>query len=142
MRAGPARLREGRRRSVASACLAFVVYAPWAFFANLGHGSARALRAGCTQGVLSFVLTLTLTQLMEALFRIPRTPWRGFGLALAGAVCVSSLLNVSAHAIAGTPEILRTVAPVLVIGTAFFVSYGLNLVRVSRRGEGASHQAE
>jgi len=125
-------LRGGRRRGVASACLAFAAYGPWAFFVNLGHGAARALRAGCTQGALSFVLTLTLTQLMERLFLVPRSPWRGFALALGGAVCVSAFLNVTAHALAGTPEIARTVAPVLAIGTAFFVSYGLNLVRVSR----------
>jgi hypothetical protein len=119
-----------------------VVYAPWAFIANLGHGTSRALRAGCTQGILSFVCTLTLTQLMEALFRVPRSPWRGFGLALAGAVSASSLLNVTAHAIAGTPEIVRTVAPVLAIGSAFFVSYGLNLVRVARVDSAAAAKGE
>lgn len=121
-----------RRRSLASAALAFAVYGPWAFVANLGHGVPRALRAGLTQGTVSFVLTLCLTQLMEFLFALPRSPRLGFALAVAGAVTTSALLNVCAHLLAGTPEIVRTITPVVLLGTVFFVSYGANLLRLSR----------
>lgn len=121
-----------RRRSLASAALAFVVYGPWAFVANLGHGVPRGLRAGLTQGTVSFVLTLCLTQLMELLFALPRSPRRGFALAVSGAITVSVLLNVCAHLLARTPEIARTIAPVVLLGSVFFVSYGANLVRLAR----------
>jgi hypothetical protein len=124
-----------RARSLASAIAAALLYGAWAFVVNTGHGVPRALRAGLTQALLSFVQTLLMTLLMETLFRLPRRPWVGGVLAASGALVVASTVSVTVHVVAGTPELLQTVAPVLSLGALFFVLYSLNLLRLARGGK-------
>ncbi|HEU4409079.1 MAG TPA: hypothetical protein VFS43_27725 [Polyangiaceae bacterium] len=127
-----------RARSLGSACVAAVLYGGWAFAANAGHGADRALRSGATQALLSFVQTLAMALLMEALFRLPRRPEVGCALAAAGALAAATTCTVTLHVAVGTPEVARTVTPVLSLGAVFFALYSLNLLRMTRREGGAA----
>jgi hypothetical protein len=120
-----------------SAVLGAVLYGSWAVTANGSHGCARALRAGLTQAMLTFTLTLVVTALMEVLHRLPRRPASRVAAAASGAFALATTCSLSVHTLLGTPEILRTAGPLLAIGVVFNVLYALNLERVvaSRREE-------
>ena len=108
---------------------AALLYGSWAYFANLNAGADRGLRAGLVQALLSFTATVALVVLMERLFAIGGSPGRGFWLAGPGSSSVAALVMASAHGIAGTPHLLLTIAPSLVIGTAFCFAYAAGLRR-------------
>ncbi len=117
-------------RSLAMAAAAFCLYGGWAMLANRGHGLAAARRAGLVQGVLSFTITLGMTMLIEALHRRLRDRRRGAALTALCAVGLSGSAVVLGHLAAGTPEVLRTVAPSLLIGSFYATSYTLALRRL------------
>lgn len=117
---------------------AALLWGSWAFYVNRGAGVGRALRAGLTQALLSFSATLGMSLVLERLFRFGRTPWEGFWIASLGTISLSAGGMTAVHAIAGTPNILATVAPTVALGATFFVVYasGLRVAATrARRGE-------
>lgn len=130
---GPA---SARNRSLARALLTAIVagflYGGWAVLSNWAHPLAIALRAGAVQFGLSFLSTLTLILLLEALFRLGKTPTHGFWFAVIGTnACVIPLMG-SAHWLNGTPNIMTTIAPSVLIGASFFTVYAWRLMVVAR----------
>ncbi len=119
-----------RRRSALLAVGALLLYGTWAFVANLSHGAGSAAKALATQGISSFVSTFTITMAMEAahgdhrsrLLRAIRSLLAGCGLAYA--------LTVGLHLVMGTPELIRTVGPVMVFGTVYCAIYSIGLARM------------
>jgi hypothetical protein len=124
-----------RGRSLGAAAAGVLLNGTWAFAANIDLGVRASLRAGAAQACSSFVLTLTLSLLMEALFRVPASATAGAALAAVGAFCGSAALTVATHALAGTPQLARTVVPVLTVAAVFTSAYSLNLWRAARRFE-------
>ncbi|MBI5514019.1 MAG: hypothetical protein HY909_09650 [Deltaproteobacteria bacterium] len=120
-------------RRVVSALGAAALYGTWAFHANHGHGLGRAGRAALTQVCTSFLLTVLVVSVVEALFRVPERAWARVALSTAGAVLVTMAVTVTAHTLAGTPELLRTVALSFTLGTALNLGYALNLLRLLAR---------
>ena len=115
-------------RSVASAIAGMLVYGGWAVYANFDHGLAIAQRSGFVQGSYSFVLTFLMTLVTESLFAKIAPRYR---MALT-TVLVSVILFTSAysiHMLVGTPEILMTIFPGFVIGTAYTLVYVIGLTR-------------
>lgn len=112
-----------RRRIARLMVLAFFVYGGWAAWANHHHGFAVSLRSFGVQGLSSATTTLLMGGVIEALrARIGSGPARGMlsaVLATAAAIC----FHLSLHLVAGTPEIVRTVAPSVVVGFAFASAY-------------------
>lgn len=132
------------QRSLLGAFSAFFVYGAWAFFINHHHGYDVGMKAALTQGSYSFVVTLVLSLLMEALFANLSRPYAKddnrassikqpeFWLTIL-ITCVilyssSWLVNV----LAGTPEIFKTVSLGYVFGTFYTAVYTLNMQRSKR----------
>ena len=121
-----------RGRSLLLAAGAFVLYGGWAFVANVSHGAGEAVQALVIQGVLSFVSTLTITGAMEWAFGRGGDPTQRVLASLAAGSVPMYTLTIGLHAALGTPELFRTVAPVLVLGTVYCSVYSLGLLRMSR----------
>ncbi|AGC64175.1 putative membrane protein [Mycobacterium liflandii 128FXT] len=96
-------------------------------------GVIVALHAGLTQAALSLSATLVLALTLERLVRWPANPRRGFWMA----AVVNSMLTASwlviGHLIAGTSNILVTIAPSLIIGIASNFAYSRILFVEARR---------
>jgi hypothetical protein len=125
----------GALRSLGAGLAGFVVYGGWAYWANLGHGQAMGMRAGLLQGGYSFALTFFSTLMMEWLYR--RCAGHAHARLLTIAATGAILLAVPAtlHMLAGTPEILMTVAPGFAIGMVYTTVYVTALARVEALSE-------
>jgi hypothetical protein len=114
------------------------MYGAWALWANLGHGAEAGWRAGGTQFFVSFVVTLTITTVMEQVHaRLASRAGRMLG-AIAASVGTTVTFTLALHWASGTPEILPTVVPVLLLGSLYCIAYVVNLEReLGRRAEKA-----
>ena len=130
------------RRSLARAMLlataAGAAYGAWAVLANRTHGVAVALRAGLAQCSLSFASTFLMVVILERLFGFGRTPTRGFWLASIGTTVVSASLMATTHALAGTPRIIVTIAPLVAVAAFVYTTYSWGLRKAALRG-GVTH---
>jgi len=107
---------------------AFLAMGGWAWFANRGHAFPTPLWAGLVQGTISALLTLGLKKFLE---------W--FSAKLGGSVALvlpplvtaASILTIliSAHTLAGTPEIWATIAVPFSISTPYAALYNWRLWR-------------
>ena len=101
----------------------FVFYGAWAMFINASHGSEHAIKAGLTQGGYSFCITLILALLVEGLFvRLANIRFKNLWVFLAAAILLSTT-SVGLNWLAGTPEILWTVLPGLIVSLVYTVVY-------------------
>ena len=114
-------------RGLAAAALGALGYGTWAVLANVSHGVARGLRAGLTQCAITFTLTLTITLLMEALHQRFHRPTTRVAAAALGSLLTATSCSLLLHTLLGTPEILRTVLPLCILGGVFSLAYALNL---------------
>jgi hypothetical protein len=127
--------RPSQLTGISAALLAFLFYGGWAFMVNYPHGAIAAVAALAVQGAASFATTLVLTKLVTFFYRRlaqleqPRILWLSLPPVLSTAV-VACLL-VLAHTLAGTPTLLATIAPSVVIGFAFGIYCTYDLVRVA-----------
>ncbi|APR76462.1 Hypothetical protein A7982_01809 [Minicystis rosea] len=114
--------------------LAALVYGGWAFAVNLQHGAAPAVRAGCLQGASSATTTLVVSGAVERLYaaRAGR-PLQRIVAWLVPAL-LGACLHLTIHVIAGTPEILITILPSVVLGVVFAGTYVLGLMRAAPKG--------
>jgi len=93
---------------------------------------SAAWRAAATQGFVSFTVTFVITAVMEGVHRRLQSPPAQFLGAAGAAIAIAALYTVALHAWMGTPEIARTVVPVLTLGGCYCLAYSGNLVRESR----------
>lgn len=134
---GPRRAGLPRRALGRAALLAMTssaAYGAWAVLANRAHGAAVALRAGFAQCALSFASTFLMVVILEHLFSLGRTPQRGFWAAAIGTTAASASLMAATHAVAGTPRILATIAPLVAVAASVYTSYAWGLRRAALRG--------
>ena len=120
------------RSNLAHMLGAFLVMGGWALFANHAHGFAAALPAAILQGLLSAGITLTLKTVIERL--APR--FAGVAALFAPpliAAGLSAVLLTTLHHLAGTPEILATVALPLTVATSYAAIYNYSLFAMRRR---------
>src|SRR5215469_15121956 len=85
---------------------AFFAMGGWAAFVNRAHGPRAEALAFLVQGALSAFLTLVLKKGLEAAFRRLSPPVRRILPPIVSALLILGLL-VSAHSLAGTPEVLK-----------------------------------
>ncbi|MCR4268799.1 hypothetical protein [Nitratireductor sp. ZSWI3] len=114
------------RSSAVHMGFAFLAMGGWAVFANRGHAMPGPLLAGLVQGFLSAAITLFLKRAIEWLV----AQFGGIaGLVLPPLIaCLTSLTLLSAiHALAGTPEILATIALPLTVATSYAALYTYTL---------------
>jgi hypothetical protein len=120
-------------RVLGMAVIAACLYGGWAVVANLGHGLDTALRAGAVQGASSAFTTMVITSGIEGLFFAVGAGLFRVALATALPPTLSSSVHVGAHLMNGTPEVLRTIAPSVVLGYVFAGAYVAALSRSVRR---------
>ncbi len=119
-------------RVVAFSGAAALAYGGWAVWINAVHGPGAQLRAGLAQGFASAVATATITGIIEWLRVRLRDVRRGDGIAVAIAATAASLWHLSVNFVAGTPALLATAAPSMVMAWVFGGVYAAGL----RRTEG------
>ena len=116
----------------------FVLMGAWAVFANRNHPLPAALLAGLVQGTLSGLLTLGLKKALEAMnARFAGAPaW--IVPPLITASVLATILFV-AHTLAGTPEVLATIAFPWSVSTTYAFVYTVNLCRARQnRAKGSA----
>lgn len=123
MKAPSARLAQS---SIVHVLIAFLAMGGWAWFANRAHPPASALMAAFVQGCLSGAITLVLKTAIEFLVK------RLSGVAALvvppmAAFLTSTVLLSAIHMMAGTPEILATIALPLTVSTSYALAYSYSL---------------
>jgi hypothetical protein len=101
---------------------AFLVMGAWAAFANRAHALPAPLVAAAVQGALSGTITLFLKRGIEFLAARLSGPAALVLPPLAAFVTSFTLLG-AIHTLAGTPEILATVAVPLTVATSYAALY-------------------
>ena len=126
---GPATL---LRSTAAHVAFGVVAMGGWAAFANRGHGLATMALAFVVQGTLSGGLTLILKRWLEWSFAhafAALSPWpRRFLPPLISCLSIAAVLW-TAHRLAGTPEILPTIAVPWSVSTLYAFVYTATLAR-------------
>lgn len=116
------------RSTALHVAFAVVVMGAWAAFANRAHGPSAMALAFAAQGILSGLITLCLKRGLEgAHARLP-APWASLLPPAATTILIGCLLT-SAHLLAGTPEILRTIALPWTVSTLYAFAYVWSLGR-------------
>jgi len=118
-------------RTFIPAIAGFIGYGSWGVFWNMSHGWEMGLQSGLVQGSLSFTITLVFNGFMEFVYKLLKHK------AWSIMATIISLISVSfsVHTLAGTPEVIGTIAPGSVIGSFYVYSYISNLAAVARRQE-------
>jgi len=129
-----------RQFNLVSATIAFVLWGGWACYVNhqvtSETGRSSPVTSGLTQGIGSFVITLLMVQAVTWLYhRLPVNQARTVLPALA----VTGSCLATAHALVGTPNIAKTIAPALSVAFAFNVYTATRLWREDERSEGHSN---
>jgi hypothetical protein len=118
-----------------SALTAFVLWGGWAYYINGGNANPASLTAAGVQGSASFIITLLMVRSLAWLHgRVPSgalQAWLPSAITLSG---TGSLL-IAAHWLAGTPRILPTIAPALLVG-GLFCLYTSHTLRLSETRHG------
>ncbi len=105
---------------------AFALMGGWALIANRAHPWADMLTAGLVQGSLSAIITLFLKRLIEALVAMLDGA-RALLLPPLACGAISVLLLSLIHSLAGTPELLATIAVPMIVSTTYATLYTVTL---------------
>ena len=119
-------LRQLARSTVVHVGFAFLAMGAWAAFANRDHGAAAMARAFAVQGALSGLITLGLKRWLEWSRRRLDPPWARIVPPLASCLAIALALG-ALHRLAGTPEIVRTIALPWSVSTVYAIVYTLSL---------------
>ena len=124
---GPAQL---MRSTPVHVAFAFVAMGAWAAFANRDHGPGVMALVFVIQGALSGLITLVMKRALEWTWRGPFAALPAWPRKLAGPTI--SCLTIAgvlwlAHTLAGTPEMLRTIAVPWSISTLYAFVYTATL---------------
>ena len=117
--------------TLAHVAFGFLAMGGWAVFANRHHALGQALLAGLVQGTISGLLTLGLKKFLEWF----NARLSGIGAAIVPpAVTAATILAilVTAHTLAGTPEIAATIAVPFTVSTTYAIIYNWGLWRRPR----------
>ncbi len=121
-------LKISKKYNIISALSAFVFWGGWAYYINdTGTENVRVISAA-TQGVSSLIITLALVKLVSLIFnRLPRKILSVFIASIISVTCSGSCL-IAVHYLIGTPEIVSTVSPPLLVAFLFclFTAYKLH----------------
>lgn len=115
----------------------FVLMGAWAVFANRNHLLPAALLAGLVQGTLSGLLTLGLKKALEVM----NARVAGAAAWIVPPVITASVLLAilfAAHTLAGTPEIVATIAFPWSVSTTYAFLYTAKLCRARQNRAKAS----
>jgi hypothetical protein len=123
------------QNSLVHIAVAFLAMGGWAVFANRAHPLPQPLVAGVVQGALSGAITFALKRMIERL----AASFSGIAALVLPpliAVALSLALLTSIHTLAGTPEILATIALPTSVTAIYFTIYTAALWRIRRASLG------
>jgi hypothetical protein len=121
-------MRDLARSSIVHVAVAFLAMGGWAVFANRAHAFPQPLVAGLVQGALSGAITLVLKRMIEAI----ATRLAGIAALVLPpliAVALSLAILTTIHTLAGTPEILATIALPVGVTALYSTLYAVALWR-------------
>lgn len=117
-------------RTLLPAIAGFLGYGGWAFFCNFRHGLEMGIQSGLVQGSISFVITLTSNFIMEAIYCLTG----GKLVTRISAIVLIVGTSFGINVLAGTPEVLWTIAPGSIMGAIYVFGYVSTLSRSNRVG--------
>lgn len=126
------------RKALLISCVAFVIQGSWAVYANHEFGWGKSLPAGLVQGLCSSAMTYLSTILIEYILYIASaaaSPLRFAAASVSTIVFIAAVQNL-AHWLAGTPQIVKTILPAVLIGGIYCIVYALGRVFLGRQREG------
>ncbi|MBI9085385.1 MAG: hypothetical protein JEZ11_17450 [Desulfobacterales bacterium] len=103
---------------MAWAFAAFVFWGGWACFVNMEAGLSAGIISGMAQGTFSFAMTLLMVKAITIIYNRVHGHRFRYVLPTVATMGCSGTLLAATHLLAGTPNILSTISPPLVI--AFF----------------------
>ncbi len=106
-----------------NAIAAAAVYGGWAAYANSEHPTMVWLRAAIVQGSTSFGITLTITLLALYAYKRAGQGRRGIAIGWLISATMMAIIPSLLHMAAGTPNILHTILPGLIIGSVYLFTY-------------------
>ncbi len=109
-----------------NAIVAGLAYGGWAYYANMDHSHEASVMAAFVQGSSSFTFTLAITWVALKLYRLRHCTKQGVVIGWLGSVFLLVTLPTLLHYVAGTPNILQTIAPGIIIGSAYLLIYLLH----------------
>ena len=119
------------QRSMISAFSGLLGYGGWAYWVNASYGWQASFKAACVQGGYSFLLTFVMTLMIEFFYRFflkfSRQIWLVNGLAIILTCSIIFSTSWWVNAMAGTPEIFKTVILGYIIGGFYTVAYVFGL---------------
>lgn len=122
-------------RTLLPSVAGFFFYGLWAYCINLSADEDIAVRTALVQGSYSFVLTLSFSFIIEWLYTVFKSlPYRIWLVGLT--TCVLMYLSSwCIHTLNGTPHIVLTMLPGVIIGTGYSAYYLvlLRMVTVSSK---------
>ncbi|MEO0551481.1 MAG: hypothetical protein AAFZ91_16305 [Pseudomonadota bacterium] len=114
---------------------AFIVMGAWAVFANRQHLMPEPVIAGLVQGALSATITLLMKKALDCLstlFFRQNAMWCAL-IAPPMVVCsVSLTVLVLSHVMAGTPEVLATIAVPFSVAFTYAWIYSMSIWNTQR----------
>ncbi len=116
------------RRTAPHLALAFAGMGTWALLANRGHPWPGMLLAGALQGTMSAGLTFAMKRLIEGIARAARGVAARLAPPLACGLLSATVLS-TVHRLAGTPEVLATLAVPVTVATGYAALYASALTR-------------
>lgn len=126
-------LKLGYKYKLVSALSAFVLWGGWAYFVNYKHDTLSGIISGVTQGTASFIITLFLVRAVMFLF--PRFQGK-FAQLLFPAIITVSLTGsclVLIHKAMGTPAVLFTISPALMVAFSFCIFTAMKLQKILKK---------
>ncbi len=112
-------------RGILSGLFFTALWSSWAYYANMAYGVEAARKAAITQGSFTIVNAFLFTVIMEYMFSIGKTAFTRLLLAFVLPNSIVAVVLTSLHYYRGTPNVLTTVAPSLVIVAALSLGYVL-----------------
>ncbi len=94
----------------------------WAFIANWSHGMNMAIKAALVQALLTAIITLFMKNVIERVTYATSGTWGRIAPSLVAALISLTFLFIF-HSIAGTPEILGTLAVPMLVSTIYAALY-------------------
>jgi hypothetical protein len=113
-----------------SALFGALIYGAWTFAVNVSSGGYFiALRSGLIHAAMSFSITYGSVLLMRAVFKRASTPRQGAILAPLITLSLTYLLLIGVHLYIGTPHIVWTLSPGLLLNIGYDTIYSVILYR-------------
>jgi len=106
---------------VISAILAFLMWAGWAYYANLDAAGYGALFSAIAQGVFSALATLVMVRVVTTIHNLIADKRLAVFLPAVLTVSVSSILLFLLHSFVGTSSIIKTILPPMTVAFLFCV---------------------